>query len=320
MRVVAFRTDRIGDVILTLPAIKAIADAGHEVSVVVSPRTRELVEGQPFVREVLGWDDSMPAAELMPWLRRRMFVTAVFFLPRPRLAWAAWSSGIPVRIGTAYRWYSFLFNRRVKVHRSAQERHEAEYNLDLLEPLAIRNVSGVLVAPASIGALPPGLPDRYAVVHPVGGGSALNASPETWGRIAAGIAQSGLPVVLTGGPADRDRLNAAALAGGIPRVRVLAPGSLGVLNAVLAKAAVVVGPSTGPLHLAASLGRPVVGLYSPLRSQHPVRWRPYAPNAVVLTPHEATCTTCLGSSCPIWICVDRVPPERVIAAALAAAT
>ncbi len=314
MRVVCFRTDRIGDLVLTLPAMKALADGGHEVAAVVSPRTAPLAWGQPFLREVFAWDHSMPAAPLRAWLRARGFDAAVCFYPRPIVALAIRLARIPVRVGTAYRWYSFLFNRRVAVHRSAHDRHEAEFNLDLLAPLGIAPGPVRLVPPVLKENAPVNLPARYAVVHPVGGGSALNASPETWGRIAAGLAASGFPVIVTGAAPDRPALERLGTG------RVVVTESLPALTAILARAAVVVGPSTGPIHIAAALGRPVVALYSPLRSQQPVRWRPYADTATVLTPHDAICPSCLGEACPIWNCVDRIAPDRVVAAAVTVAT
>lgn len=313
MKVVCFRTDRIGDVVLTLPAMKALADAGHEVSAVVSPLTAPLAAGQPFLREVLEWNHSMPTAPLIGWLRRNGFDAAVCFFPRPVIAWALLQAGVPVRVGTAYRWYSFLFNRRVAVHRSAQNRHEAEFNFELLAPLGVGPSRIELVRPVFGSLGPADLPGRFAVIHPIGGGSALNATLETWGRIGEGMEAAGLPVVFTGAPGDRASLKR------LGSVRIVTPMGLDELCGVLSRAEVVVGPSTGPVHLAAALGRPVVALYPPLKSQHLVRWRPYSAAATVLTPHEAVCPSCLGTACPIWNCVDRIAPDRVVAAAIAAA-
>ena len=71
------------------------------VSALVSPRTRELVEGQPFLRETYTWDQNTSVGPLIGWLRDRNFDAGVLFYPRPRLAWALVRAGIPVRAGTA---------------------------------------------------------------------------------------------------------------------------------------------------------------------------------------------------------------------------
>mgnify|MGYP001565503884 FL=1 len=99
---VLVRTDRIGDLLLALPAFAAFARAfpACKVSAVVAPRTRELVEGQPFIKDVYSWDPNTSSGPLTKWLRDRVFDAAILFYPRPRLAWALVRAGIPVRVGS----------------------------------------------------------------------------------------------------------------------------------------------------------------------------------------------------------------------------
>src|SRR6185503_20325379 len=115
LKLVCFRTDRIGDVILTMPAMAAAAReaGGGTTAVVVAERTRPLIEEQPWVSEIHSWDPTQPAGPLRAWLERSRFDAAVFFHPRPAAALAAWRAGVARRIGTAYRWYSLLFTDRV---------------------------------------------------------------------------------------------------------------------------------------------------------------------------------------------------------------
>ena len=68
-------------------------------------------------------------------IRRAQFDAVVVAFPRFRIALLLWLAGIPVRVGTGYRWYSFLFNRKIFEHRKTVEKHEAEYNLSLLKGL-----------------------------------------------------------------------------------------------------------------------------------------------------------------------------------------
>lgn len=67
--------------------------------------------------------------------------------------------------------------------------------------------------------------------------------------------------------------------------------SIGELLDVLSGARCVVGPSTGVLHLAASLDTPVVGLYSPRKVEHPRRWGPKGPRVSILVPDVPADTT-----------------------------
>ena len=84
------------------------------------------------------------------------------------------------------------------------------------------------------------------------------------------------------------------------------PPSLPALAAVLARARVAIGPSTGPLHLAASAGTPVVGLYPRLLSQNPARWGPRGPVVRILQPPFDT---------RLAHPMDAIPVDDVVAAA-----
>lgn len=355
VNIVCFRTDRIGDVVLTMPALAALARRHPHcrITMVVSPRTRALIEGQPWVHEIVAWDHTRSWRELIGHLRRGAFDTAVVFYPRLKIALAAVVAGIPVVVGTAYRWYSFLFTHRVAVHRRFNVKHEAEYNLDLLQALGIdppglvdssrrRSPTGFAPPAAAAGDLPlstgegaglvaPVIPDEataeaeallqrhgitlpYVVVHPVSRGSALNAAPEHYGKIARRLTDAGHAVVLTGTREEAAQVLAALRSAGLPGNRFLAPASLPVLAAVLRGARVVVGPSTGPLHMAASLGVPTVALFPPLHAQSPVRWRPRGGMGRVVTPHGAVCARCLGWRCPMYNCMDTLDPSHVLEA------
>jgi len=317
MKIVCLRTDRIGDVILTMPAMAAaakLAGAGT-TSVVVSEHTRPLVEGQSWVDGIYSWDPSQPAGPLREWLRASGFDAAVFFHPRPASVVAAWRAGIPRRIGTRFRWYSFLLSDRVSIHRRENIRHELEYGLDLLKPLGIALDTAPLIAPivpdaarAELAALEHkrNMPARYAVIHPGSGGSALNATGDWYGRLAAAVEATGLPVVMTGLPKEMDLAEGALATGGLPTERFLASSSLPVLAAVMDGARVVLGPSTGPLHLAAAMGAPTVSFFPPVHSISPVRWRPRGTVGEVLMPPPGV---------PLDGCMDRIAPDEAAATA-----
>lgn len=315
-RVVCFRTDRIGDMIITMPAIAEVKRAfpGCRLCVVCSPKTRELLQGQPWLDDIYAWEARDGQAGLIEYLRRDRPDAALFFYPRFRTALAAFRAGIKIRIGTAYRWYSPLFTRRIRVHRSLNLRHELEYSLDLLKEMGAE-------IPVMPGLIPPvlGPADEMegvdsagcAVVHAGGGGSALNAGAPYWGAVARELESRGIRVLLTGGDAERGLVAEVASAGGLRAERCIFPPGLKALGKILSKARAVVGPATGPVHLAASLGVPVVALYAPLKSQIHRRWAPLGPNSTVLTPHAAVCSKCDRGLCPLFNCLERIAPAQV---------
>jgi len=298
-RIACFRTDRIGDLLLAMPAMAALGRAFPQarLTAVVAPRTRELVEGQEWAGDILEWESNWPAFRLARLLKEREIDTAVFFHPRFRLALAAALASIPVRIGTSYRWYSFLFNRRISVHRSRNERHELEYNLDLLKPFGLSLPADTVMVPPVVTGEAKGnaeklvealkLPQGFVVVHPGSLGSALNASPQWYGKLARLLEDGGVSVAFTGTEGERGLAVRVAESGGLPAARFVVPGSLKELAAFLSLSRGFVGPSTGPLHLAASLGIPSVGIYPAVQSQSPVRWGPRGARCAVVKAGNA---------------------------------
>jgi ADP-heptose:LPS heptosyltransferase len=116
------------------------------------------------------------------------------------------------------------------------------------------------------------------------GGSALNWPPENFVELIGRLAKD-LPVVVTGTAADQKYLDKIKSAGEIANVKWLV-GDLKVFELldILSQANSVIAPSTGVLHLAASLGTPVVGIYSPRRVEHPRRWGPKGMFTAALVP------------------------------------
>ncbi len=317
----------MGDVILTLPTAMALAQCRPEirVSMLVRDYTRPLVDDQPSVAASLVYDAAgrnKPFGEMLAELRRHRFDAAVVAYPRFRIALLLRMAGIPVRIGTAYRWYSWLFNRRVRVHRKGAEQSEASYNLSLLAPLGCapadiplpRIVTGTNDAQeaerirARLGISPDA---RLVVLHPGSGGSARSWSPANFARLGQVLAARGYAVVATGSGHEKDLVEAVCAASR-GTVHPQAGGmSLRQFAAFLRTAKVCVANSTGPLHLAAAVGAAVVGLYPPVRVMSPARWGPLTDRKILLVPDPVRCPRCKGGECQGADCMDQITPDEV---------
>ncbi len=334
-RILLVRTDHLGDMLLTLPMASAIKRALPEarVSVLASPVNAEAARHHPDVDEVLtdfceakgsGLRNVWPLIRL---LRQARFDVAIVVHPTLRLALALWAARVPVRIGTAFRVYSLLWNVRVRQHRRGRREHESALNLELLEPLGIRpqkrgaeckwttrpeeeiRVAELL---RNLAIAPP-----YVVVHPGSGGSAWNWTPERYANLARRFAAAGYHVLVTGTAREQNLVETVVRGAGQAAWSLAGQLSLGELAVLLRGAALFVGASTGPTHLAATLGTAVVALYSPLRSQLPARWGPIGPRVAVVQPDvNQVCQRCIGAGCPFFFCMDqRLDVERVWAAA-----
>jgi ADP-heptose:LPS heptosyltransferase len=223
------------------------------------------------------------------------------------------------------QWHTFLFlNKGVRQKRSLSEVSEYEYNLRLVEV-------GLGLAEGEISRRPlqmqidPKWQDetlsdhgiarsKYSVVHPGMSGSARNWPTSqyiSWIQEAARSEK----IVITGTASDEPILEPIrqALAGTQNVVWLDGKLSEPMLLHVLAGARVVLAPSTGVAHLAASLGRPVIGIYSPVKVQHPKRWGPQGNAVQVLVP-DVECPgkkACLGTQCPQYDCMTQISLESV---------
>jgi ADP-heptose:LPS heptosyltransferase len=168
-----------------------------------------------------------------------------------------------------------------------------------------------------VGALVPAEP--YVVVHPGAAVPARAPAPAQVVDIVAALRAAGWPVVLTGGYAERRLTDHIMTA-----LRPLDPGggvvclagrtSLAGLAGVLAGAASVVVGNTGPAHLAAAVGTPVVSLFAPVVPAE--RWAPYGVPGVVLGDQWAPCRDSRARECPVpgHPCLTGVGADEVVAA------
>jgi len=332
-RILVVRTDRLGDVILTLPVFshlrRRFPDA--HLALLAGRYAGAIAEGSPQVDEIVWYDAGerpLPLRRMIRTIRAGRFDAAIVVHPTARIALITLLAGIPLRVGTGYRWYSFMFNRRVYAHRKTAERHETEYNVGLLGPLGCETEARMPleahlnIAPRAQESIAErlraaGIAGRFAVVHPGSGGSAREWPAENFAALAARLSDGlGLAIVATGTANEIPSAESVARAAG-ERGRSLAGTlTLGELSALIARASLVVGNSTGPLHLGAALGVPVLGFYPRIPVMGPGRWGPYTENARVLVAEgPADCDACdgkPGSPCP---CMARIPVEAAYAAA-----
>ncbi|MBN1595484.1 glycosyltransferase family 9 protein [candidate division FCPU426 bacterium] len=296
------RTDALGDTLLALPVCTALKKAfpGSRVCMLVSPRTRDLVMLQAGVDQAISYDRQgvhrgLGLRGLIAELKGHAFDLALAVFPDRRVSWALLRAGIPCRVGTGRRWWSFLYTRRVKHSRAQAEKHEAEYNLDLVRELGVR---AELQAPCL--EPPPearawardylrqqgvAVSDRLVAIHPGGRGSAANWGAERYGRLANMIMkQFQCKIVLTGTPQEQKQLQVAAGYCEQAVLRLEQAISLPQFAALLACARVVVAGNTGPLHLACAVGTAVVSVFPASGVTGPLRWGPLGRKAAVLTP------------------------------------
>ena len=291
MRVLVVRNDKLGDLVLALPLVQILHDAGHKVGVLASPYAAPLLKDDPRLSAVI--EDGPDAAQRLKKLR---FDAALVLWATPGNAWKVLRAGIPLRVGTRSRFFSPLFNRMMDLRRSRAEHHESEYNAFFAEALDL---------PA--GPLPPPRlhlgPDAHrearvwlkqhvapgkgplVALHPGSGGSAQNWLPERYAALGTALKlRQHARLLITGGPGDQAAMDGCRRILGKSAALTRPALSLPAFAALLGQLQLFCAASTGPLHVAAAQGVPVLGLYPPIRAMSPVRWAPRGSRRAILSP------------------------------------
>jgi lipopolysaccharide heptosyltransferase II len=341
-RVLAIRPDNLGDVLMTTPALAACAESvpGVSITLLGSPASAELAPHLDMVQEVIParvpWvrheegelvDDSALIAELAA----RRFDAVVIFtvctqsaLPAALLCRLA---GIPLRLAHCRENPYGLLSDWVPETDLAMDsiRHEVRRQLDLVARVGWRTRDERLrfkLNAADQASLQQRLHSEWGgddegplvVVH-VGASAPSRRYPaEKFGLAAEAIARSaGARIVFTGKHAEQPLIDAARSCMKQPSLSLAGVLNLGELAALIARARLLVSNNSGPVHLAAALGTPVIDLYAQTNPQH----TPWCVGATVLS-HDVPCRNCLKSRCPAGHhdCLRRVPPQAVASAAI----
>ncbi|HEY8491703.1 MAG TPA: lipopolysaccharide heptosyltransferase II [Dehalococcoidia bacterium] len=341
-RVLCVRLDAVGDVLMTTPAIRAVRESrpGRRVTLLTSPAGAEAAALVPEIDEVLVYEAPwMKAARPRPAaadlatverLRAAAFDAAVIFTvysqsPLPA-AFLCHLAGIPLRLAHCRENpYLLLTDWVPEAEPERLIRHEVQRQLDLVAAVGCRTMdrrlslqvpetarrrAERLLAEAGVDRKRP-----WVVVHPGASAPSRRYPAESFAAAARHLAlEAGWQVVLTGGRGEVGLVEAVRAMAGVPSASLAGQMTLADLAAVIALAPLVITNNTGPAHMAAALGTPVVDLYALTNPQH-TPW--LVPHRALF--HDVPCRNCYKSVCPEGHhnCLRLVPPESVVEAALA---
>lgn len=324
------RTDRIGDVVLSLP-LSAIVKKKYsdcKITFLLRKYTTDLAVNYKYIDEilVLSEQNGKPLLiENIKLLKAKNFDSVLVVAPTFINALIVFLSAIPLRIGTGYRWYSFFFNRKVFEHRKNALRHELEYNVNMLAKLGIHENVSVNDLDFSLNVLEEvqdkvrsylkskniSISKQIIIVHPGSGGSAIDLPVEKMKSLIIKIASNlECTVILTGSFSEIELCESLAT---IPNVFNLAGEfDLKELVALINCSSIFVANSTGPLHIAAALNKYIIAFYPKILACSPQRWGPYTIKKTVYTP-EIKCSNCTKEQCQRLNCMDSINIDSVFA-------
>lgn len=338
-RVLVVRADNAGDVVMAGPVVRALrAFAPHAViDLLASPAGTPVGPLLPGVDEVVtvsaSWQQLAPRREpareeaarerrLVEGLRARCYDTMIVLTSFSQSPWPAAHVGLLAGIRRRVV-HSREFGGAVATHwvtPPPDTTHQVDRGLHLLGAVGVppRGATPALALPPTAVRTAGEVLDRrgrgpFAVLAPGASAPSRRYPAAAFGRVAARVAASGLPVLVAGTPAE------AALVGDVvdtaahPDVTALDPAGLPAFAAVLARASVAITNNSGGMHLAAALGTPVAVAYAGTERTGDMRPRG-APSALLGAP--VPCSPCRLLRCPFdRQCLD-VEPDRLAEAAL----
>lgn len=325
-KILIVRTDRIGDLILSTPVAEALKQKFPQAQIdfLVAPYTAPILKNNPFINGIVLDDNRNVKSflKLRKIIKEKKYDLAIVLHPTLRLAGLLKATGIPYRIGTGYRGYSFLFNLKHFQHRKTVEKHELEYNLDMLKVLGLepqkilpklylspneKNEADIFLKKMGINS-----EDITVLIHPGSGGNTLNWPVEKFGELADRLMESYSVKVLVSGRVD-EKILAEKMKSKMKHSFLDLTGKtdLRLLSSIIEKSDLVICNSTGPMHIAASLGIPTVALFCPIFTASPKRWGPYGEGHTVILPPVPPCKNCSATKCEKGNCMDLITVEEV---------
>jgi heptosyltransferase III len=315
--IIISRTDSIGDVVLTLPMAAVLKQhfPGITIGFMGKNYTRPVIEACKYVDEFIDVDDFMQNKVL---LKGQAPQCIVHVFPLSRIAKRARALRIPWRIGTTNRLYHWLTcNKLVKLSRKKSNLHEAQLNLMLLKPLGINTTYSLeqIGQLSGLEKLQP-LPQQFAsliqkekynlILHPKSQGHGREWPLENYVRLINLLDAAKFNIFVSGTAKEKERMQLLFDKAGTAVTDITGKMTLHEFIAFINQCDGLVASGTGPIHIAAALGKDALGIYPPIRPVHPGRWAPLGSNAHVFVVNK-DCMDCKGNSAGCTCIVDVAP-------------
>ncbi len=272
--VLAFRNDRFGEFLLTIPALRALKQAYSEakLDLVVDKNILPIAQRLPFINKLIVWENRKHRlGEILKFsqeLKGGRYDLSVAFNPSQEFNIITSFSGISLRCGYDRKW-GFLLNRKAKDTKGQGLKHEVEYNLQLLKTIGIEADAGDVSFPLDIKnedfpdsrLAESGISDNnFIAIHPWSSNPEKELAMDRFRDLCARLArETAYRLVLIGGREEAAR--SGEFCQGLPVIDLTGKTSLLELAGLLRRSRLLVTVDSGPMHLASALGRPVVAIF-----------------------------------------------------------
>ncbi len=330
-RILLIRLRRIGDVIMTTPAVSVLKKNFPEIdlSYVVEKPYADLITDNPQIKETF----ILPAHarikdffSVVSKIRKKKFDAVIDFHGGPRSSLMTLFSGADVKIGYKIKYRHFIYH--IKLPRSAQKGpiHSVENHVNLVKTLGIKS-----------GAIPPlyvpsstekenkkieriisrhNLSDSKFISMHIGAGNRFRSwDIKNYIKLCDLFSeQSGVKVVLIGAREDKKSADTIIKKAAFSPLSLVGDLGLREVRDIISYSCLFVGPDSGPMHIAASTGTPIVALFGPTLPAHFGPWR--AEHKII--QKNLDCRPCRQRQCvhEDFRCLQSITPEQVYEAGL----
>lgn len=298
--ILAIRTDRFGEFILTLPAIFALKEnfSQSRLTIMAHPYSAQLIQGNKTIDEILEYDDGrdrgiLPTAQIINEIRKHKFDLAVIFNPKKKFHLITFLAGIPIRVGYDRKW-GVLLNKKIKDLKSLGIKHEIDYNFDLVKTIGVKSdnrLPSIFIdkpdeARAARLLAEGGITNKseFIIIHPWTSDSVKQWPIHNFIELAEKIVQeTNLSVVIIGGKEEaiKNQKYFTNLNNGI--IDLIGKTSLKELAGLLKKTKLLISGDSGPVHLACCVDIPVIAIFrSDIPGKSVTRWGPKSKGSIVI--------------------------------------
>lgn len=287
------------------------------IDVLTEKFAADVVRENPFVNTVIAFDRNADSSlSLLRRVRAERYTLVLDLFCNPRTALVTFFSGAPVRVGFPFRFRTYAYN--VKVTPRSSEVHNVQFNLDALRALSIPITATRPLFPVSASA--GAFADRWHAILPSAGKLLIGVNAgggwitKRWGpKHFAGFADMavealGASIAVFWGPGEEE--DAHVLRSTMKHESFLLPKTtLQESAACIRQCTYFVSNDSGPMHIAAALGVPTLGIFGPT---HPLLQGPYGSEHVWVRNEAVPCLGCNLTACTIGnICMSELTPETV---------
>ena len=323
-RIIISRTDKIGDVVLTLPMAGIIKNHYPEAEIMFlgNQMVEPIIRLSEPIDQFLNWSDieTYPEQDQIDFFRKLKADVFIHVFPDPQIARLAKKAGIPLRMGTGHRLYHLnTCNKILFFSRKKSDLHESQLNLKLLKPLGISRSYKLSEMPQYYGLKLPEDENKNKfsilssgrfnlILHPTSKGSAREWGLDNYSKLIELLPDEHYKIFISGTREDKQKLGDFIEKHHNRVTDISGMYDLNTFIHFIKAADGLVAASTGPLHIASALGKTAIGLYAPMRPIHPGRWGPVGDHAHILVQNKE-CNKCRKSN--FCECIHSISPEAV---------